>query len=342
MINKETNELSDLAFSRYLTECDENVFLLDLSNASLLDCIYKMCEIKKRLHPKIWSNYNLLIGKITALQEKYGCTVYPYMISSVFWNYFIPYLSGIGLKYSTITTLKANLISTLNWSSKYGAKLNPSYNEAYVPNYQPMKISLTPDEISHIYHFKIGMTKSYSLRSKKLIKYKKNKIRTLELVRDTFCLACNLGQRYSDITRIGPENFKNGYFSITQQKTGNKCTLDIDTMCIDKRMTWSILEKYGYKSPYTGDINNFNTYLHELLMHIGDSFNDDVRYECKINGEIVSETKKRYQLISSHTARRSFATINTLRNVQRSKILRATGHSSEKAFVRYICYNDEI
>ena len=46
-------------------------------------------------------------------------------------------------------------------------------------------------------------------------------------------------------------------------------------------------------------------------------------------------------MISSHGARRSFATINTLRNIPRNSILRATGHASEESFVRYICYNDE-
>ena len=50
----------------------------------------------------------------------------------------------------------------------------------------------------------------------------------------------------------------------------------------------------------------------------------------KINGVITRENKRRYQLISSHSARRSFATINTLRNIPRNKILRATGHSSEE------------
>jgi hypothetical protein len=29
-----------------------------------------------------------------------------------------------------------------------------------------------------------------------------------------------------------------------------------------------------------------------------------------------------------------------LRNIPRSKILRAAGHSSEKAFSRYICYDE--
>ena len=55
------------------------------------------------------------------------------------------------MKYSTIGHIKTNLITVLNWSSKYGVKLNLSYAEVDIPNYIPSKISLTPDEISHIY-----------------------------------------------------------------------------------------------------------------------------------------------------------------------------------------------
>ena len=176
---------------------------------------------------------------------------------------------------------------------------------------------------------------------KKKLKLRKNKIETLSRVRDMFVLGCNLGQRYSDLVRISPENFKNGQFTIIQQKTGNKCFVPINSMSIDNRITWSILAKYNYHAPYTGDINNYNTYLHELLHYIGEDFLEEVHIDNKINGQIIRETKFRYQLISSHTARRSFATINTLRNIPRERILRATGHSSEKAFVRYICYDDE-
>jgi integrase len=265
----------------------------------------------------------------------------PAMISSVFWNHFIPFLADQGLKYSTIGHVKANLIAVLNWSSKYGVKLNPSYSEVDIPNYIPNKISLTPDEISHIYHFKIINEDRYSFRMKKVMKMRSNKIKTLEKVRDMFVLSCNLGQRYSDMVRISPENFRNGQFSIVQQKTGNKCFVPINTLSIDARITFAILDKYCYYAPYTGDINNYNSYLHQLLYYIGEEFLDDVYMDNKINGVITRETKRRYQLISSHSARRSFATINTLRNIPRSKILRATGHSSEKAFVRYICYDEE-
>ena len=303
---------TNIGFGEYLNSSMTNMFTLDLSSCTLIECIEKMCEIKQRSHPKIKRNY-----------------------------YFIPYLAAQGLKYSTIGFTKACLMSVLNWSSKYGVKLNPSYSEVDIPNYIPSKISLTPGEISHIYHFKVGREETYNFRLKRVVKLRRNKIETLERVRDMFVLGCNLGQRYSDLVRISPENFKNGQFSIVQQKTGNKCFVPISTMSIDSRITFAILEKYNYRAPYIGDINSYNKYLHQLLHHIGEDFLEEVHIDNKINGVIMRETKKRYQLISSHSARRSFATINTLRNVPRNKILRATGHSSEKAFARYICYDEE-
>ena len=328
-------------FREYLTSSMNDMFSLDLSRCTLIECINKMCEIKSRSHPNIKQNYRMLVNKLEDIQDIFDCTIMPPMISSVFWNHFIPLLAEQGLKYSTIGHIKANLIAVLNWSSKYGVKLNPSYSEVDIPNYIPSKISLTPDEISHIYHFKIGQDECYNFRTKKVMKMRRNKIKTLEKVRDMFVLSCNLGQRYSDMVRISPENFRNGIFSIVQQKTGNKCYVPINTMSIDSRITFAILDKYCYYAPYYGDINNYNSYLHQLLYHIGEDFMDDIFIDNKINGVITRDSKRRYQLISSHSARRSFATINTLRNIPRSKILRATGHSSEKAFVRYICYDEE-
>ena len=327
-------------FREYLNSTS-NMFALDLSNCTVIECINKMCDIKVRSHPKIKQNYRMLINKLSDIESQFGCLIMPAMISSVFWNHFVPFLADQGLKYSTIGHVKANLIAVLNWSSKYGVKLNPSYSEVDIPNYISSKISLTPDEISHIYHFKIVKEDAYNFRQKKVTKLRSNKIATLERVRDMFVLGCNLGQRFSDLVRIKPENFRNGHFSIVQQKTGNKCFVPINTLSIDARITFSILEKYGYRAPYNGDINNYNNYLHQLLYLIGEDFLEEIHIDNKINGVIIRETKQRYQLISSHSARRSFATINTLRNIPRSKILRATGHSSEKAFVRYICYDEE-
>lgn len=73
--------------------------------------------------------------------------------------------------------------------------------------------------------------------------------------------------------------------------------------------------------------------MKELLIIIGESFSEDVNCENKINGMIVNDIKPKYKLISSHTARRTFATINTMRNIPRQQILRATGHSTESSLL---------
>lgn len=53
--------------------------------------------------------------------------------------------------------------------------------------------------------------------------------------------------------------------------------------------------------------------------------------------KIVTETKQRWQLISSHTARRSGATnLYNTKRLSTGDIMSITGHFSEKSFMRYI------
>lgn len=82
---------------------------------------------------------------------------------------------------------------------------------------------------------------------------------------------------------MGSDNFRNGQFSIIQQKTGNRCVLDINVLTIESRVVWEILERYGYCDPYSGDINDFNSYLHELLYHIGEEFLKKVHVDNKLS-----------------------------------------------------------
>ena len=144
------NAKNDDGFRDYLKTSKSDLFVLDLSDCTLIECIDKMCEIKSLSHPIIEQNYRMLVNKLIDVKERFNCTIMSSMISSVFWNHFVPFLSEQNLKYSTIGQLKTNLITVLNWVSKYGVKLNPSYNEVDILNYIPSKISLTPDEVSYL------------------------------------------------------------------------------------------------------------------------------------------------------------------------------------------------
>ena len=51
-------------FREYLASSMDNMFALDLTNCSVIECVDKMCEIKQRSHPKIKQNYQMLINKL--------------------------------------------------------------------------------------------------------------------------------------------------------------------------------------------------------------------------------------------------------------------------------------
>lgn len=100
------------------------------------------------------------------------------------------------------------------------------------------------------------------------------------------------------------------------------------------KTTYRILEKYGYRAPYTSTIGNYNYYLHILMKGIG--LDDEIRLEERMNGELIVTNFPKWKMISSHTARRSAITINVLRGHNIHSIKRCSGHSDLRIFDRYI------
>jgi integrase len=59
------------------------------------------------------------------------------------------------------------------------------------------------------------------------------------------------------------------------------------------------------------------------------------------NGLCYKRTLPKYDLISSHRARRSFATNAYLSGIPSISIMQITGHSTERAFLQYIKVSQE-
>jgi site-specific recombinase XerD len=104
-------------------------------------------------------------------------------------------------------------------------------------------------------------------------------------------------------------------------------------------MVKEILEKFNGKLPDTISNQNFNDYLKELAEIAGLNQNV-IRHENNNRGKVEVYYKK-YQLISSHTARRSFCTNAYIMGVPTLAIMAISGHKSESAFLRYIKINQE-
>lgn len=306
-------------------------FVLDLSNASILEVIEELCKMKNVVNPKAYKQYSCLKSQLRGLQQTFGVTIMPMQVTDIFWNHFIAYMVNVSkLAVSTVKTVCARLRAALSWASRHNCKVSPSFDFVSLPSYCHQQVALTPDEVSHIYHFDINTIPRRA-------QYRRN----MEKVRDMLVLSANLGQRFSDMVRIDKTCFDRNIFTILQQKTGNHARVDIERMALDRNTTYAILEKYDYHAPITGDISSYDRYLKQLLKYIGHEFLDEVKREQRINGMIETKFYPKYKLISSHTGRRTFATCNILRGMSEAEVRRATGHKSSSAFEKYLCYYDD-
>jgi site-specific recombinase XerD len=164
-----------------------------------------------------------------------------------------------------------------------------------------------------------------------------SKNETRERTRDLFIVGCFTGLRFSDYNKIKAENIKKNekgsFLHMKPQKT-------IETVVIPLNwMIQEILNKYDHCLP--GAFTNQE--MNRELKEIGKAANIEEKVIISITkGGMRTDTiYPKYKLISTHTARRSFATNAFLAGIPTISIMKITGHKTEKAFMRYIKISQE-
>jgi integrase len=153
--------------------------------------------------------------------------------------------------------------------------------------------------------------------------------------RDLLVFGCYTGLRYSDIHSLKPYHFKQIVVGNNIQtaivKTQQKVNEKVEIALIHLAKT--VAEKYKYELPKI-HMNDFN----EKIKMIGDlaGFHDYVAISHKIGNNIEEDVNKKYELLSSHVCRRSFATNMYLRGIDPEIIMTNTGHKSFKTLFAYI------
>ena len=153
--------------------------------------------------------------------------------------------------------------------------------------------------------------------------------KTYSGVRDLFLIGCFTGLRYSDYSVLTKENIIDGKIRITTYKTGEPVVIPIHPI------VKAIFEKRNYELPKSLSNQKTNQYLKEIAAEIDEL---QVLVNKKITKGGVREVQylKKYEMVTTHTARRSFATNLYLSNFPSISIMKITGHRTESAFMRYI------
>ena len=147
-----------------------------------------------------------------------------------------------------------------------------------------------------------------------------------EKLRDLFLLQCHIGQRYGDMLRLDNAIIGDKTITLVQEKTAKKVVIPLND---DARR---ILKKYDNKMPHIGA-----EYANELLKSIGKKagINDEQLITKQEKGKTTTVKVPKYELIKTHTARRTFVTASIKRGIQPSIIMKITGHTASKTMERY-------
>ena len=170
------------------------------------------------------------------------------------------------------------------------------------------------------------------LTPKELKQIEKAKIITpyLQNARKWLLIGCEIGQRGSDLLNLTDENIvtrnEEDYIELTQQK-GNK-RVAIPIMDELNRLLIDGL-------PHKISLQRFNEYIKEVCKIAEINTLTKGRKRDINKNRYVTGSFPKYELITSHICRRSFAT-NNFGEMPNSIIMGITGHSSEKTFLGYI------
>jgi integrase len=167
----------------------------------------------------------------------------------------------------------------------------------------------------------------------------KNKLTdSLENAKDWLIISCYTGQRVSDFMRFTNEQIRieegKHLIEFTQKKTDKNMTVPLHNKVLE------ILKKRNGKFPYKISDQKYNDFIKTVceLAEINELTIGSKLLETKKGSGVYrkqSGTFKKYELVTSHIGRRSFAT-NFYGTIPTTFLIYITGHSTESMFLNYI------
>jgi integrase len=226
---------------------------------------------------------------------------------------FHTYLVNEKLSTNTIGKRIAILKTIMREATERGLNTNLSF--------QSKRFKVTREKTENIYLNESELMEIYKLD---LSKNKK-----LNRVRDLFLVGCYTGLRFSDLSVLSNQNIKDNFIEIETQKTRESVAIPLHPI------VRNIIDKHKGGLPRALSLQRMNIYLKKIGEMI-ESLNVNTSKKMTKGGLEITTNSKKYLQITTHTARRSFASNLFVKGVPSQTIMKITGHKTEKSFMQYI------
>ncbi len=231
----------------------------------------------------------------------------------------------VGVTNTTIAKKLGYFKWFMKWATLQGYNNNLAYQgfKITLKGTQRKVIFLTKDELDKIKYLDIPLEHA-----------------KLDRVRDVFLFCCFSGLRYSDTYNLRKGDIINDMIEVTTVKTADSLRIELNDV------TRRILNKYKYVDLPEGKalpvVSNqkMNDSLKELCKMAG--INSSVRITTYKGSTRTDEIYPKYELIGTHTGRRTFICHMLSLGVPADVVMKWTGHSDYKAMKPYIDIVDSI
>jgi len=266
-------------------------------------------------------------ARLVDMEKVFGGTIFVKDVNLLFKTKLVEYYQGEGYAENTIFTAVLNIKTLCKHAEISGIKVHRQLKLFTYKKEDVKKIYLTTEEIEKIENTDFSKDKR------------------LDNARDWLIISCFTGQRVSDFMRFTPQmvNRSGGFISIDfeQVKTLKKMSIALHWKVED------ILDKRNGEFPNVTQDHTYNVNIKEVCKLAGITEivegSKDILVGKRISkaGKECGKYRKvkgkypKYELITSHIGRRSFAT-NFFGKISISRLMSATGHRTEDMFLNYV------
>ena len=256
--------------------------------------------------------------------KRFNDEVYPLNFENInleWYNDFVEWCEGQGLSLNYI----GKHIKTLKTFMNHAVEDEKTTNVQYLSK----RFKVLKEDADNVY---LNLSELIKLWKLDLSKQPRK-----ENVRDLFLLGAFTGLRVSDYNNLSKENIIElkgvKMVKIKTQKTGKEVAIPLHPI------VKSILEKNNGEPPRKVPDQKIN----ELIKDIAESAGIDevVFTEQTRGGRKVKKKNYKFEMIKTHTARRSFCTNAYLSGMSTIDIMSLSGHTTERAFLNYIKVSNE-
>lgn len=330
-LDKETVRRRIDAYLNPVVDVDKPKTLLDFVQWYISTCPTRLVRSKgnragRVISPSTIRRYKTTLNGLEAFALTYPRSLEFDHIDSHFYKAFTEWLTAKDYATNNVSKYIENLKGFMSAAVDEGFTTNQAFRKFANLREDAENIYLPETELQRIYDLDLSKTPR------------------LERVRDLFIFAAWTGLRFSDFSTLQPEHIKsdaegNKYLDLKQQKTAGRVQIPI----VHEAVT-QLLTKYDNRLPTGISNQKTNDYLKEICQ-LAEIDSRELKHVTKGGKQVVKTSEGwaktspgvyKWELVTSHTARRSFATNMFKRGMPTLLIMKLTGHKKESEFLKYI------